>query len=88
MVQHSTLPVNPFLAEEEMESFQRETSIMQSLKHKNIVSLMDVFEDEEHYYVVMEQVGGGELFDQIIDKGCYPEEEAVVLIHQVRTTSC
>eukprot|EP01127_Copromyxa_protea_P013917 TRINITY_DN3790_c0_g1_i2.p1 TRINITY_DN3790_c0_g1~~TRINITY_DN3790_c0_g1_i2.p1 ORF type:complete len:630 (-),score=179.93 TRINITY_DN3790_c0_g1_i2:74-1963(-) len=70
-------------AEEEMESFQRETSIMQAIRHTNIVQLMDVFEDEEHYYVVMERVGGGELFDQIIDKGNYEEDEAAVLVHQV-----
>jgi len=70
-------------AEEEMESFQRETSIMQMLKHDNIVRLMDVFEDQEHYYVVMECVAGGELFDQILAKGFYPEEEAKILIQQV-----
>lgn len=79
----SSLAPHPFSAEEEMESFQRETSIMQDMKHPNIVQLLDVFEDEEHYYVVMEQVGGGELFDQIIEKGCYPEDEAAVLVHQV-----
>eukprot|EP01126_Amoeba_proteus_P041020 TRINITY_DN4400_c0_g1_i8.p1 TRINITY_DN4400_c0_g1~~TRINITY_DN4400_c0_g1_i8.p1 ORF type:complete len:831 (-),score=192.34 TRINITY_DN4400_c0_g1_i8:633-3125(-) len=62
-------------AEEELESFQRETGIMQALNHHNIVKLMDVFEDDEHLYVVMECVAGGELFDQIIEKGSYQEDE-------------
>jgi serine/threonine protein kinase len=74
-----------FVAEEELESFQRETSIMKALKHEHIVQLLDVFEDEDHYYVVMECVSGGELFDQIIELGNYSEKGCAELISQVCT---
>jgi len=62
-------------AEEELESFNRETGILFSLAHPNIVRLYDVFEDAEHAYVVMELVEGGELFDQIVEKSFYEEVE-------------
>lgn len=71
------------LAEEELESFQRETSIMRLLKHDHVVQLLDVFEDDDHYYVVMECVSGGELFDQIIELGNYDEQTCATLIAQV-----
>jgi len=70
-------------AEEDVIRFQQETSIIKSLDHKHIVKMYDIFEDHEHYYVVMELVSGGELFDQIVEKGAYPEDEAAVLISQV-----
>eukprot|EP01127_Copromyxa_protea_P015823 TRINITY_DN4610_c0_g1_i3.p2 TRINITY_DN4610_c0_g1~~TRINITY_DN4610_c0_g1_i3.p2 ORF type:complete len:433 (-),score=99.92 TRINITY_DN4610_c0_g1_i3:26-1324(-) len=70
-------------AEEELESFQRETSIMKALKHDHIVQLLDVFEDDDHYYVVMECVSGGELFDQIIELGSYEEKDCARLVAQV-----
>eukprot|EP01124_Arcella_intermedia_P007201 TRINITY_DN14360_c1_g3_i1.p1 TRINITY_DN14360_c1_g3~~TRINITY_DN14360_c1_g3_i1.p1 ORF type:complete len:820 (-),score=174.67 TRINITY_DN14360_c1_g3_i1:129-2588(-) len=70
-------------AEEDVVRFQQETSIIKSLDHKNIVKMYDIFEDHEHYYVVMELVSGGELFDQIVEKGFFPEEEACQLIKQI-----
>jgi len=70
-------------AEEDVHRFQQETSIIKSLDHKHIVKMYDIFEDQEHYYVIMELVSGGELFDQIVEKGAYSEDEAAVLILQV-----
>ena len=81
--------------------------MISGLKHDNVVQFIELDEDEEHYYVVMELVKvswvlcptvvptsgadlacfqGGELFDQIIDRGGYPSEEAADLIAQVRWT--
>jgi len=70
-------------AEEDVLRFQQETSIIKSLDHKNIVKLYDIFEDHEHYYVVMELVSGGELFDQIVLRGFYPEDETILIIQQI-----
>jgi len=75
-------------AEEDVIRFQQETSIIKSLDHKNIVKMYDIFEDHEHYYVVMELVSGGELFDHIVQQGPFPEEEAAILISQVLSALC
>jgi calcium/calmodulin-dependent protein kinase I len=44
--------------------------------HPNVVKLIDVFEDERHWCLVMELMQGGELFDQILEKEFFSENEA------------
>jgi calcium-dependent protein kinase len=56
--------------------FKREVEIMKSLDHPNIIKLYEAFEDSRNVYLVMEVCEGGELFDRIIDKGCFSETEA------------
>ena len=51
--------------------------------HRNIVSLIDVFENETHLILVLELVGGGELFYHLIDNGAYSERAASRYIHEV-----
>lgn len=57
-----------------------EVAILQSLDHPNIVRAIDFFEDVSAYYVVMELICGGELFDRIVKKTCYTEKEARDLV--------
>ena len=45
-----------------------EISILKHVDHPNIVKLIDVFEDDRHWCLVMELMSGGELFDQILEK--------------------
>lgn len=53
------------------------------LRHPNIVALEETYEDKHHVYLVMELVTGGELFDRIVAKGSYTEQDASRLIKQV-----
>jgi len=73
----------PNLTPQEIENLYSEIDIMQKLKHSNIVALNEVFEDKTTLYLVLELIDGGELFDQIIAKGSYPENEAATIIKQV-----
>ncbi|KAF6779224.1 hypothetical protein AHF37_01233 [Paragonimus kellicotti] len=70
-------------AESRKESLDNEIHVLQRLQHPNIVQLLDVLEDEQCYYLVMELVTGGELFDRIVQKGSYTERDASSLIRQV-----
>lgn len=65
------------------ESLENEVQVLQRLKHPNIVELAAVYEDKTHVYLVMELVTGGELFDRIVEKGSYTEQDASKLIRQV-----
>jgi len=53
-----------------------EVSIMASLSHPHIVPLIDFFEEKDCYFLVMELMSGGDLFDRIGKKKTYSEEDA------------
>ncbi|ETN75337.1 kinase domain protein [Necator americanus] len=46
---------------------EKEVAIMLQINHPNCVKFMDWIETEHKAYIVMEMVGGGELFDRIVD---------------------
>ena len=62
---------------------RNEISLLQSLSHPNIVAAHDFFEEPDHFYVVMEKVSGGELFDRIVTKTFYTEKEARATARQI-----
>ncbi|KAG7279599.1 hypothetical protein CRUP_011692 [Coryphaenoides rupestris] len=53
------------------------------IKHDNVVGLEDFYESRTHYYLVMELVSGGELFDRIMERGMYTEKDASGVVRQV-----
>jgi len=69
--------------DEQTQKFKQEIKIISSLMHENIVQFYELDEDDDNFYVVMELVGGGELFDHIIDCRVIPELEAVSIVTQV-----
>jgi len=70
-------------SEEELALLQREIDIMQTLDHKNIIALDDVYNEKDTIYLVMELVQGGELFDQIVSRGTYSEADAAHIVRQI-----
>lgn len=57
-----------------------EIRIMLELDHPNIIKLIDTFQDDDHFYLVVEKVHGGELFDRIVERVSYSEKDARDLI--------
>jgi calcium/calmodulin-dependent protein kinase I len=64
------------LTDEDKMALQNEIDILTHVDHPNIVKLYEVFEDTDHYSLVMELMTGGELFDNILQKEVYTEKEA------------
>ena len=64
------------MSEEDKANMITEIDILKSMDHPNIVRLIDVFEDDRHWCLVMELMQGGELFDQILEKEFFSEAEA------------
>jgi serine/threonine protein kinase len=53
-----------------------EVNIMNQLDHENIVAVVDYFEEDDFYYIVMELMAGGDVFDRILDLQNYTEKDA------------
>ncbi|KAI1890737.1 hypothetical protein AGOR_G00156710 [Albula goreensis] len=64
-------------------NLENEIAVLRRIKHDNVVCLEDFYESQTHYYLVMQLVSGGELFDRILDRGVYTEKDASQVIRQV-----
>ena len=62
--------------------FIKEARSIYRLRHKHIIHVIDVFEENGTAYYVMEHVGGGSLADKVAS-GALPEADAVRYIRQV-----
>mmetsp|Transcript_21627 Transcript_21627/g.20774 ORF Transcript_21627/g.20774 Transcript_21627/m.20774 type:complete len:352 (-) Transcript_21627:351-1406(-) len=64
------------LSHEDEIALKDEISILKVMNHVHIIRLYEVFEEPSYYYLVTEQMQGGELFDRIVAKSYYNEKEA------------
>eukprot|EP00978_Attheya_sp_CCMP212_P019944 scaffold56656_cov50-Attheya_sp.AAC.3 len=68
-------------------SFQREMNALLHLRekggHPNICSLSEHFDEGEFYYLILDLVSGGELFDHLIKLGAFSEADTARLIREV-----
>ncbi len=62
--------------------FLKEAQNIAELEHRNIVSIIDIFEENGTAYYVMKYCGGGSLADRL-KNGPMPENEAIRYIRQV-----
>ncbi|KAI8915671.1 kinase-like domain-containing protein [Gorgonomyces haynaldii] len=68
---------------DQFEVVSNEIDILRQVKHKHIISLEDMYETKDKYYLVMDMATGGELFDRILAKGSYTEADAARIIKQL-----
>jgi serine/threonine protein kinase len=61
----------------------REIETWRRLRHPHIAQLYEVLTSESRIYMVMELVGGGEIFDFITTNGPLPEAEAKRIFKQL-----
>uniref|UniRef100_A0A3Q2XGM8 Calcium/calmodulin-dependent protein kinase IGa n=1 Tax=Hippocampus comes TaxID=109280 RepID=A0A3Q2XGM8_HIPCM len=64
-------------------NLENEINVLKRIKHDNVIGLEDFYESRTHYYLVMQLVSGGELFDRILDRGVFTEKDASLVIKQV-----
>jgi len=71
------------LAPDDEEALRVEVEVLQMLDHPNIVKLKEVFDCPKTFYMVMEEMSGGELFDRIVEKEKYSEREARSVVQRL-----
>ncbi|XP_015259174.1 PREDICTED: calcium/calmodulin-dependent protein kinase type 1D-like [Cyprinodon variegatus] len=64
-------------------NLENEIAVLRKIQHENVVGMEDFYESRTHYYLIMQLVAGGELFDRILDRGVYSEKDASRVIQQV-----
>ncbi|KAI9598959.1 kinase-like domain-containing protein [Syncephalis fuscata] len=64
------------------DQIDQETRILMALDHPCIVKINEVF-NEEQFYMVLEFLPGGELFERIKKHGCFNELEARIIFLQL-----
>lgn len=69
--------------QKEMEFLVRETQIMKSVDHPNVVKTLDIFDSPTHLHIVLEFMQGGELFDIIAEAGSFSEQQAAQVTRDV-----
>jgi serine/threonine protein kinase len=68
--------------------FEREVAALQLLSrpphgpNKHVVQLYDLHRDDKNYYLAMEMIEGGELFEHLIENGPYTEQVASTFLRQ------
>jgi len=71
----------------------REIALLKEMKHRNIIQLIDMYEDAEYVHLVTDLCQGGELFDKICERSsntnngavCFDESEAARIMYQILT---
>ena len=64
------------LKQEDIDSLHEEVEVLKSIEHPCVIKLFDFFEEKKMFYMVIELMEGGELFERIVKKTFYNEKEA------------
>jgi len=68
---------------DESKMVMREIELMKILDHPNIVQFYEVYEDKQRYFLVLELLEGGDLFDRLTESESFSEEETKGYIWQM-----
>ena len=64
-------------------SLETEVDMLLQIDHPNVVKLEEIYEDSNNFYMVLELMTGGELFERNVEKDHYSEKEAADTIRQL-----
>ena len=77
------LEKNKIINQKDLERIEKEIKYMKMLNHPNIVKIYEIIEDENNYYISMEYVPGGELFNYIVKNKRLTENESSFFYSQI-----
>jgi hypothetical protein len=60
-----------------------EVHIMKKLKHRRVLRLLGIYEDDEKLYLILEHAGGGDLFHRLLAKGRFSEAKAAEFMREL-----
>lgn len=69
--------------EEDDQEIVNEINILRTMDHPNILKIFEFYSNKESYSIVTELCSGGELFQEIIDKGPFNERYCAYVMYQI-----
>lgn len=77
--------MNKAKLKDHLEAIQEEVDILTKLDHPNIVKYYETYIDEKYIYLVMEYIGGGELFQKIAEQEnqVFNEKDAAMYLRKL-----
>jgi len=79
----SSLKESKIDSQKQLWRLQNEISIHKGAKHPFIVNYVEHYDTNEDLCIVMELCEGGELFNRIVEKGCFSEKDASRVVKQI-----
>jgi len=70
-------------SEEDDKEILNEINILRTLDHPNILKIFEFYSNKESYSIVTELCSGGELFQEIVDKGPFNESYSAYVAYQI-----
>ena len=70
-------------AKKEENEISNEIKVLRSLDHPNILKIFEFFSSKDSYIIVTEFCSGGDLFQEIVDKGPFPEKYCAFVLYQI-----
>jgi len=61
----------------------RQTEVLKILKHRNLLSLYEIYETTKYFYLIMDYLPNGDLIEKIIKQKRFKEEEALNIFSQL-----
>ncbi|CAD8080235.1 unnamed protein product [Paramecium primaurelia] len=71
------------LSNDDLLALQTEVEILTQIDHPNVVKLYEIYEDDTYFYMVLELMTGGELFERIVEKDHFSEKEAAATLRPI-----
>ncbi|CAM9366787.1 unnamed protein product [Ectocarpus fasciculatus] len=62
---------------------RREIEIQSHLRHRNILRMLGFFYDHKRIYLILELASGGELYNSLVEAGCFGERRAAHYVKEV-----
>ena len=67
----------------EDDEIKNEINILRSLDHPNVLKIFEFYSSKESYSIVTEFCEGGDLFQEIVDKGPFREKYCAFVLYQI-----
>lgn len=68
------------IEQEDKSLLRTEIAVLKLVNHPNIIHMEGLYESRQHIYIVMEMLKGGELFERIVGRPRFSEEECYKVI--------